>query len=372
MRDAQAEVYVDLADPGLADVVRHTLEQSLHVANVDVKTGSLHAGTQCCDADPDLHYESPGFLFHQGKPTFSEDLVLPWEGTRLLKAVQGAASKLKPGEPVTLVVRVSESPQEREKLTAQIVRVLARAGVRREQMRVEVLCAYKQGYSWLMDEIAPALAGKSVASLQIDFAKDVDLTGVRDMFSPARWVQELYPVDEMLARKLNLPLAKITFNEFDAHPGDPTYRVHALDATGAEILKRDFTVTAATQAYNGVIPRYEEVQVETGWVHLQSGSRVILDQRIKTDTEEFWDHYQNVTLPRIYHFVMAQAHGETRTEYQPLFDTLRIDFRMSEPDYNLGLDHERISSLEASAGGHFLFDRQFFRDGGQSRKWPSI
>lgn len=360
VRDLQAEVYVDLADPRLADLVRHTLEQSLHVANVDVKTGSLHAGTQCCDADPDLHYEGPGFPFRQGQPTFSEDLVIPWEGTRLLKAVQSAASKLKSGEPVTLVARVSESPQEREKLTAQIIRMLARSGVRRQQMHIEVLCAYKQGYSWLMDEIAPALAGKSVASLQIDFAKDVDPTGVRDMYSPARWVQELYPVDEMLARKLNLPLAKITFNEFDPRPGDATYRVHALDASGAEILKRDFTVTTAMQAYNGVMPRYEEVQVETGRVHLQSGSRVILDQRIKTDTEEFWDHYQNVTLPRIYHFIMTQAHGETRAEYQPLFDTLRIDFRMSEPDYNLGLDHERISSLEALQEDTFYSTDNFF------------
>jgi len=360
VRDAQAEVYVDLADPGLADLLRHALEQSLHVTNVDVKTGSLRAGTQCCDADPDLHYEGPGFPFHQGKPTFSEDLVLPWEGTRLLKAVQGAASKVKPGEPVTLIARVSEGPQEREKLTAQIVRILLRAGVRRDEMRIKVLCAYKQGYSWLMDDIAPALAGKSLASIQIDFAKDADPTGVRDMYSPARWVQELYPVDEMLARKLNLPLARITFNEFDPHPGDATYRVRALDASGAEILKREFTVTTAMQAYNGVMTRYEQVQVETGWVHLQSGSRVILDQRIKTDSEEFWDHYQNVTLPRIYHFVMAQAHGETRAEYQPLFDTLRIDFRMSEPDYNLGLDHERISSLEALQEDTFYSTDNFF------------
>lgn len=360
VRDVQAEVYVDLADPDLANVVRHTLEQTLHVAHVDAKTGSLHAGTQCCEADPDLHYEGPGFPFHQGKPTFSEDLVIPWEGTRLLQAVQSATTKLKLGEPVTLVARVSESPQEREKLTARIVRMFVRAGVRRDEMHIEVLCAYKQGYSWLMDEIAPALAGKSVASLQIDFAKDVDSTGVRDMYSPARWVQELYPVDEMLARKLNLPLAKITFNEFDPHPGDPTYRVHALDASGAEILNREFTVTTAMQAYNGVIPRYEQVQVETGWVHFQSGSRVILDQRIKTDSEEFWDHYQNVTLPRIYQFVMAQARGETRAEYQPLFDTLRIDFRMSEPDYNLGLDHERISSLEALQEDTFYSTDNFF------------
>ena len=39
---------------------------------------------------------------------------------------------------------------------------------------------------------------------------------MRSMHSEARWVQELYPVDEMLARKLNLPLEKITLNEIES------------------------------------------------------------------------------------------------------------------------------------------------------------
>ena len=156
---------------------------------------------------------------------------------------------------------------------------------------VEVLCAYKQGYSWLMDEIAPALAGKPVASIHIDFAKNVDPTGVRAMHSEARWVQELYPVDEMLARKLNLPLEKITLNEIEEPPADgATYRVHACDAAGKEILTRDFTVTTVMQPYNGVIPRYEQVQVDTGWVRLEAGG--------KADSERaHQDRYRGILGP---------------------------------------------------------------------------
>ena len=44
---------------------------------------------------------------------------------------------------------------------------------------------------------------------------------------------------------------------------------------------------------------------------------------------------------------MAQAHGDLRPEFSPPFDTLKLDIHMSEPDYNLELDRERISSLEA-------------------------
>jgi hypothetical protein len=340
-RDVKAEVYTDVADPRLADFVRH------QIPGAQVVAASLRAGTRCCAQNPGLHYDSPTVPFHQAAPDFTEDIAIPWEGARLVAAVKSAASKITAGQNVKLVARVSEGPEQRRKLEAELRRILATAGADSPRLTVEVLCAYKQGYSWLMDEVAPALAGKPVAAVAIDFAKNVDPTHVRAMYSEARWVHELYPVDEMLARKLNLPLQKITLNEFEPAAGGPTYRVHAFDAAGHEILARDFTVTTVMQPYNGVIPRYEQVQVDTGWVRLEAAGKLLLDQRIETDIEEFWDHYQNQTLPRIYRMIMAQAHGELRAEYSPPFDTLTLDIHMSEPDYSLDLDHERISSLEA-------------------------
>ncbi len=89
------------------------------------------------------------------------------------------------------------------------------------------------------------------------------------------------------------------------------------------------------------------MQVETGWVHLEAAGKIALNERVKTDIEEFWDHYQNKTLPRVYQFVMSQAKGELRAEYLPPFDSLTLDIHMSEPDYSLDLDKERISTLEA-------------------------
>ncbi len=152
-----------------------------------------------------------------------------------------------------MVARVSEGPEERRKLQTELRDLLLKAGADAHKLNVEVLCSFKQGYSWLMDEIAPALAGKSAASIKIDFAKDIDSTGMRAMHSEARWVQELYPVDEMLARKLNLPLDKITLNEIDPPASGATYRVRAFDAAGKEILTREFKVATVMQPYNGVI-----------------------------------------------------------------------------------------------------------------------
>ncbi|MGH9393370.1 MAG: hypothetical protein ACRD1E_04315, partial [Terriglobales bacterium] len=220
--NVKAEIYADLVDPKLASFVRDEIQKRYHLA-ATVTAASLRAGTQCCDANPDLHYDNPEFPFHQGTPVFTEDIHIPWEGTALLDAVRGAAAKLAPGQPLTLTARVSEGPEQRRKLAAQLRDILDQAGAAPGQTQVEVLDAFKQGYSWLEDDVAPALEalkqeGKPAARLEIDAAKDVDETGVRDMYSPARWMQELYPVDEVLAKRLQIPLAAISLHLMDTAP----------------------------------------------------------------------------------------------------------------------------------------------------------
>jgi hypothetical protein len=354
-RDVEAKVFVEVADPKLAAMAREVLEKRLGVAGVKVEAQSLRAGTQCCEKLPSLHYQAPDYSYHQGTPAFEEDLVIPWEGKRLLDAVKGALPKLKAGQQATLMARVSEGPEQRRLLKQQIDAVLARAGAKNSH--VEVLSAYKPGVSWLMDEIAPQLKGKAVGSLQIEFRKNTDPSGVRSMFSTARWVHELYPVDEMLSKELGIPLDKITLAQFEGKA--PTYRVHAFDTAGKEMLTREFTVTTVEQPYNGVMPEYERVEVDTGWVRMECGGAVVLDRRIPTDIEEFWEHYHKITLPKVFRAVMGSYQGELRPEFAPPFDTLKIDIHMSEPDYELGIDKERISSLEALQEDTFYSTENF-------------
>jgi hypothetical protein len=357
VRDVETKVFIDIADPGLAELVRSRLESQLGAAGIKTDVRSLHAGTQCCQKLPALHYREPGYSYRQGTPTFQEDLVIPWEGKRLLDAVKAALPKLQAGEPVKLLARVSEGPEQRARLKAQLTDMLARAGAQWPQ--VQVLCAYKPGVSWLMDEIAPQLKGKAVGALKIEFRKNDDRTRMGAMFSPARWVHELYPVDEMLSRKLGIPLEKVSLAQFESPASSPTYRVHAYDSTGKELLMRDFTVTTVVQPYNGVMPEYENVEVDTGWVRMESGKTVVLDRRIPTDIEQFWEHYHKVTLPKVFRTVMASYQGEIRPDFAPPFDTLKIDIHMSEPDYELAIDKERISSLEALQEDTFYSTENF-------------
>lgn len=356
---ASAELDVDESDPKLAKFVRDEIAAKLKTHNVEVKTGNLHAGTKCCDSNPDLHNISQIVPFKQAEPTFRDDFTIPWEGKRMMEAVRKATTNMPKGQPVKLEVRVSESPEERAKIKQQLMDMLKQAGADPAQTEVTVLCTYKSGYSWLVDEIEPMLKGKSVAKMKIEFAPYPDPTKQTTMQSLYRWNQELFPVDEVLAKNLQIPLKDIEIAKMDDDKG-PTYKVHAYGADGKEILSREFTVKTVIRPYNDQFPEYERVTVETGWVKLMVGIQSLLDERVESDIEMFWDHYQAQTLPRIFKIVMAQNEGKPRVEFQPLFDTLKVSYTMSEPDYEIGIEQERISSLEGLQEDTFFNTENFF------------
>jgi hypothetical protein len=354
-----AELDVDEADPKLRKFVQDRIIERLHPAHIDVTTGSMHAGTKCCDSTPDLHNMSQVIPFKQAKPTFQEDIVIPWEGKHLYDLVQKASVAMTKGQPVTLEARVSEGPEQRVKIKQKLIEMLKAAGADPAKIDIKVLCTYKSGYSWLVDDVEPSLKGSGVAKIKIEFAPYPDPTKMSTMRSLYRWNQELFPVDEVLARDLGIPLKSIEIAKMDDDRG-PTYKVHAYAADGREILARDFTVKTVTRPYSDQFPEYEKVTVETGWVTMASAGKTLLDERIESDIETFWDHYQAETLPRIYKMIVAQNEGKPKVEFQPLFDTLKVSYKMSEPDYQIGLEQERISSLEGLQEDTFFNTENFF------------
>jgi len=165
------------------------------------------------------------------------------------------------------------------------------------------------------------------------------------MFAPTRWLLELYPIDEMLAKELNVDLKKI---RFEMRPiGSPAYEVIATAAGGAELLRRTFDPKFVERAFFDRFPDYEHVRVTTGWIKADVAGRVVADERIATDPERFWDHFQSKTLPALYDHVMALGKGKPRAEDAPFFGELTVDLTLSEPEYRLPIDQEQISSMEA-------------------------
>lgn len=329
-----AELTLPQANPKFEEDLKKALTAALRAETVDVK----------------------GFAVTDSKRIFEKEQSFTWESEDALKAVEErlqalagppAIAAAPPAAAATLRISVglSESPEVRQKIRKQIESFCAET--LKQPAEVEVLSSYKQGFFWLLEKVAPALKGKPVSQIVVRFAEEKDdFSRPKRFYSePSRWLQELYPVDEFLARDLALPLDKIHFELAPAK--SPTYTATALDAKNAVILQQSFSPRVREIPYLKVLPEWGSVKLTTGWTRIEKGAEVVLDAPLQSDLEKFWDYYQDQVLGPLYAHVLRKTGNEPTFSKQPYFKQLRVELWASEPDYRLGLDEEIASSLEA-------------------------
>jgi hypothetical protein len=276
---------------------------------------------------------------------FEGEEQLDWEGDEALALVEQALLQAVPNSELTISLGISESPIIRNDFRQKIFSWLQTRGLTGE---IEVLSAYKQGFFWLVEKVLPDLRGKPVNKILIKFAESQDLSPEkikRFRTDPHRWLQELYPVDEILARELSLPLENI---DFELKPAsDPIYEIQVFDDQNKTMFQASFSPRVTEIPFLQVFPDWGSVEITTGWCQVKQGGRTLIDVSIKTDLERFWDLYQEEILKPVYEFVLKKTNHEPAFSKQPYFKRLLIELWLSEPDYQLGLDEEIISSLEA-------------------------
>ena len=286
--------------------------------------------------------------FGVGDTIFQQDLDLPWEVDTFREAFASEVlPRIGPGGQGRIEVRVSEPPEVRRALEAEIVSDLESQGGSPNAFDVVVLSAYKQGFSWLNDAVLPRLRGMPIGSIEIAYhtLKESDEVRWQRVASHTRWLQELYPIDAVLARELGIAESAVTFTP--RANDDPIYTVTVRSTGGETLLEDSFTPKYVVRPFFDLFPEYEQVRVTTGWVTVEVDGQVVLDRRIETDPETFWDILQTETYRRIVDYVMDIQQGRPSSANAPYYDEFRIDLRMSEPNYRLGIDEEVISSLEA-------------------------
>lgn len=323
------KAYLEQDNPAFATYLQNLVKTRTHAATVTASAPSRYGPVQVFKESPDLGWE-----VDELRQRFKDD-VLP---------------KVKAGDHVQLEIEVSESPELRKTIEQELTAALRQAGA--ADATVRVICAYKQGYSWLTDYVMPILKAKSVASIAIKFPTATTRFDHHEYGLPIRWLQELFPVDDIFARELHIPLDATTFEKVDSGP--ITYHVEAKDASGKVIYTDDFS------------PRYEgrdyfygrpvaTIQYTTGGILAKINGNTIADIHVRTDPERFWDYYQKTLMPRMFDYVKGYTGGDLSARNQPFFRDLIFDITMSEPDFPLKLDEERISSMD-SLNEDLMFD----------------
>lgn len=298
----------------------------------------------------------------KARTLFEEDFEIPSEVDdfwRLFR--ERVLPRVSRRRPVSIEARLSEPREVRRRIEAQVRTELAGKGVREPVVRV--LSAYKQGYSFLDEVVRPKLEGKPIGGMEIRFARYVPPSEwpQQAMQTPVRWLHEAFPIDEVFARELGVPLERIRFEM--APPEAPAYEVVVTSTEGAVLLNETFSPKVVLRPYLDRFRDYEMVNVTTGWLTARSGNEVVCDQRIPTDAERFWDHFQADTLSRIYDYVMELHEGNPRGAGKdaPLFGELEVRLELSEPHEVLGIDREILSPMDALHEDVYFTTLMFFR-----------
>jgi hypothetical protein len=290
---------------------------------------------------------------------FDDTLQVPWEVDEFwAKFKSDVLPKVRAGSKVDLEARLSESPEVRRALVDQARAQLASAGA--ADSKVHVLSAYKQGYLWMTEQVVPELKGRNARAVHVKVAEyHPDLSKKYKFYMvPSRWVHELYLADEIFQRDLGI--AKDAFSvELVDNPKD-TYTVEATDAAGKVVYRTAFSPKTVEREYLDKFPGWSRVVVTTGWLSASVDGASVVDQRIATDPERFWDYYQSKVLPRIYDNVMKVTDNRPLPDKQPFHRDLDVEVWMSEPDFRIGIDEEIVSSLEALHEDLYFVTLDFF------------
>ena len=290
---------------------------------------------------------------------FDDTLKVPWEVDDFWARFKSdILPKVRRGSKVAVEARLSESPAIRRKIVDEARAQLTAAGA--GEANVRVLSAYKQGYLWMTEQVIPELKGKNARAVKVKVAEyHPDLTRKYKFYMvPSRWVHELYPVDEIFQRDLGI--ARDAFSVELVNDAKQIYSVEATDAAGRVVYRTSFSPKTVEREYLEKFPGWSRVIVTTGWLSAAVDGTTVVDQRIETDPERFWDHYQSVVLPRIYDNVMKVTDNRPLPEKQPFHRDLDVEVWMSEPDFRIGIDEELVSSLEAIHEDLYFVTLDFF------------
>jgi len=284
--------------------------------------------------------------FDDSQTVFQKEKIFDWEVDDVFRQLEKFINSGQwSGSPLHISIGVSESPETREKIKKTVKELLERNKIK--DFRIDVLSSYKQGFFWLKEKMIPSLQSENTDHVVIQFSRFTDDFKKLKRFyaDPYRWLQELYPIDDLISEETGIPIDNIIFEIKDEK--EPTYVITAYDDKEKKIFTDHFSPRVKKSSYLNVLPEWGTVTRTTGWLQIREKEKVVLDVPIESDLERFWDFYQAEVLTSVYDYILKKTDNKPSFKKQPYFKRLLIEMWLSEPDYRLGLDQEIISSLEA-------------------------
>lgn len=304
-----------------------------------------------------------------------------WEGTLFCKVFnQEILSRVKEDDSVEIIGYLSEDQDVRRELECQIKEQLDAMGV---SLQIRIYRTFKSAYSWLEEYIVPQLKGVSeVKKIKIYFQYFMNEDG-DEIFEdesepnygvhqdkpqkwfdiPTRWLQEIFPVDEVFERDLGIEREQIDFIRCDNQ--EQVYRIVAYNEQDYPVFEEEFNPKWIEKYYMNTFPNIGKTHVSTGWIKASINGQEVVNKRVQTDTEAVWKQLEERIIPDIQAWLYSLGDLKALPKKQPLFNKLEFSIQMSEMDYNTQIRQERISTLEAMQEDIYFYILDWFKTFGE-------
>lgn len=320
--------------------------------------------------------------YKSGRKVYEQVYEFPWETDVFEGFLQDEIYPLiSAGDQVVIEGAISEDKSTRKELTQRIEREIKGRGASLEG--IQVICAYKQGFSWIDEVVIPAALEYQPDEIEIYFKPFLpegetewqDENGALPSYHnwgaddpekwydlPIRFLQELYPIEDILAERLEIPREKIHFLAYEGEE-DLTYLCRAIKE-GEDCPEWKYIAHYSERPYLDEYPQMGKVHPSTGYIKVFVNGEEKLNRSIDTDLEQIWNVYQSKILPACRDYIEKKTGGNPCVDSQPFFHKLLLDVTVSEPDYRVGCREDLISSLDAFHEDLYFVGNDYFRNYG--------
>lgn len=344
----------------------------------------LYGSPEITDQQKEQFPDSVFYNYKSGRKVYEKVYELPWEVDTFTKVLE---EKIYPcigcGDRVRIEGALSEDKKVRSRIVADVAKHLEEKGAVLEQ--AQLICAYKQGFSWMEEVVIPEAAKVDTTKVEIYFkpflpegqTEWLDENGATPSYHnlkadnpdkwydlPIRYLQELYPIEDIITEKLGIACEDVVFLPYE---GDENITYLCRVAAGEESREFRYLVHYEERPYMDEYPQMGKVHPATGYVRVWVNGEEKLSEEIKTDLEEVWDIYQAEVLPDCRRYIEKKTGGEIRSDLQPFFHKLSLDVTVSEPDYRTGSREDLISSLDALHEDMYFVGSDYFKNYGVQR-----
>ncbi|MGH9173482.1 MAG: hypothetical protein ACRD1H_03945, partial [Vicinamibacterales bacterium] len=172
-----------------------------------------------------------------------------------------------------------------------------------------------------------------------------DSDDVETLDLPIRWLQELFPGNELIADATGLAPDAIEFVVSDDTLA--TYVAEAYGAGDALLGRWECEVPGHYVPFVSAIADSGAVRVTTGGFTWYQDGELDTSIVVPTDLDTFWSFWQDDVIPSVFAYI--DELGGPHAANQPFFAELQAEVWISAPNERLGIREENDSAAEALA-----------------------